>query len=160
MSETWNLSYGHVLLETGIPAEKVTDRIAAWFRHDSGVDVCADNPVTEKAAKVVRKWESRDVSTTMISVGNWAETLISVYNSEPFGIRPGDLVYIHDYRGDLESWQDFTVDVKARFIGVVQDQTNWALKAACVVTGESLQFSKGAKVTVPISRIRPRKKRK
>lgn len=160
MSETWNISYGYVLLETGIPAEKVTDRIAAWFRHDNGVDVGVSNPVTEKAATVIRKWQSRDGNTDMISVGNWADTLISVYNSEPFGVRPGNLVFIHDYRGDLESWQDMTIDVKARFIGLVQDQSNWALKAACVVTGESAQFPKGAKVTVPISRIRPRKKRK
>lgn len=160
MSETWNISYGYVLLETGIPAEKVTDRIAAWFRHDNGVDVGVSNPVTEKAATVIRKWQSRDGNTDMISVGNWADTLISVYNSEPFGVRPGNLVFIHDYRGDLESWQDMTVDVKARFIGLVQDQSKWALKAACVVTGESAQFPKGARVTVPISRIRPRKKRK
>lgn len=160
MSEMWNLSYGYVLLESGIPAEKVAERIAAWFRHDNGVDVGVSNPVTEKAATVIHKWQSRDGNADMISVGNWADTLISVYNSEPFGVRPGDLVFIHDYRGDLEPWQDMTVDVKARFIGLVQDQSNWALKAACVVTGESAQFPKGARVTVPISRIRPRKKRK
>lgn len=160
MSEMWNISYGYVLLEAGIPAEMVVDRIAAWFRDDSGVDVGADNPVTDKAAEVVRKWQSRDANTDMISVGNWADTLISVYKSEPFGAKPGDLVLIHDYRGDLEPWQDMTVDVKARFVGLVQDQSNWALKAACVVTGESLQFSRGARVTVPISHIRPRKKRK
>lgn len=156
MSEMWNLSYGYVLLESGIPAEKVAERIAAWFRHDNG----ADNPVTEKAAAVIRKWQSRDANTGMISVGNWADTLICVYNSEPFGVRPGDLVFIHDYRGDLEPWQDMTVDVKARFVGLVQDQVNGTLKAACVVTGESAQFPKGARVTVPISHIRPRKKRK
>lgn len=160
MSEMWNLSYGYVLLEAGIPAEMVVDRIAAWFRDDSGVDVGADNPVTEKAAAVISKWQSRDANATMISAGNWLDTSISVYNSEPFGVRPGDLVYIHDYRGDLEPWQDMTVDVKARFVGLVQNQSNWALKAACIVTGESLQFPKGARVTVPISHIRPRKKRK
>lgn len=160
MSEMWNLSYGYVLLESGIPAEKVAERIAAWFCHDYGTDVGADNPVTEKAARVIHKWQSRDANTDMISVGNWADTLISVYNSEPFGAKPGDLVLIHDYRGNLEPWQDMTVDVKARFVGLVQDWTNGILKAACIVTGESLQFPKGAKVTVPISHIRPQKKRK
>ena len=160
MSEMWNLSYGHVLLESGIPAEKVAERIAAWFWHDNGVDAGVSNPVTEKAAAVIGKWQSRDGNTDMISVGNWADTLISVYNSEPFGVRPGDLVYIHDHCGDQEDWQDYTIDVKAKLIGLVQDWTNGILKAACIVTGESIQFAKGQRVVVPAYRIRPRKKRK
>lgn len=160
MSETWNISYGYVLLETGIPAEKVAERIAAWFCHDYGEDIGADNPVTEKAAEVVRKWESRDKDATMVSAGNWADTQISVYNFEPFGARPGDLVYIYDHCGDQEGWQDYTVNVKAKLIGLVQDWTNGILKAACIVTGESIQFAKGERVVVPAYRIRPRKKRK
>ena len=160
MSEMWNLSYGYVLLEAGIPAEKVTDKIAAWFRHDYGADVGADNPVTEKAARVIRKWESRDKGTTMVSAGNWADTRVSVYNFEPFGARPGDLVYIHDHCGDREDWQDYTIDVKAKLVGLVQDWTNGILKAACIVTGDSIQFAKGERVVVPAYRIRPRKKRK
>src|SRR5690606_42080984 len=43
-----------LLLETGIPAEKVVGRIAAWFPHDcprNGADIGAGNLVTEKAIR-------------------------------------------------------------------------------------------------------------
>lgn len=168
--ETWNLSYGHALLETDIPAEKVVGRIVewfriyAWFRNDSrhnGVDIGAGNLVTEKAYEVIRKWQARDEqSTAAVTAGIWTDSSIYLYTHEPFGVKPGDLAYIRRYRGDLEFWEDYTVDVKVRVDGWVQDQTKGILKAACTVTGESIQFARGDRVTVPVNYIRPRAKRK
>src|SRR5690606_40112055 len=93
----------------------------------------------------IRDFHVTGVQTCALPIyaGNWADTQISVYNFEPFGARPGDLVYIHDHCGDQEDWQDYTIDVKAKLIGLVQDWTNGILKAACIVTGESIQFAKG-----------------
>jgi|SRR5690606_40954428 len=162
--ETWNLSYGHALLETGIPAEKVVGRIAAWFPHDcprNGADIGAGNLVTEKAHEVIRRWQGRDgQNITAVTSGIWVDSSIYLYTHEPFGVKPGDLAYIRRYRGDLEVWEDYTVDVKVRVVGWVQDPIRGLLKAACVVTGESIQYARGDRVTVPVNYIRPRTGRK
>lgn len=169
-NKTWNLSYGYALLETNIPEERVVTRIAEWFRiaewyrNDSqhnGVDIGAGLLVTEKAYEAIRKWKSRDgKNTVMVSAGNWSDTAIYIYKSEPFGAKPGDLVYIHGHRGGRESWMPYTVDVKARIVDWVLDLNKGVLKAACVITGDSVQFARGDRVTVPINYIRPRTMRK